>query len=190
MGQPWTPQKRNASELTVFNGAAGWATSVEKARVLFNTLNLGVKLTLEKEEKKADVIVKVSNGKYSYDAPEATVTGSFPADKLHGKTRTLVDPSVNEIMRAVIFLPGLAKATEKQRQIVIIHEFMHAAGLNGLKSDGTKDPQDDHDTEGIMTGLMKASGDGLSEYLAIQGAKPMPPIRFGPARGKLKALWP
>jgi hypothetical protein len=63
--------------------------------------------------------------------------------------------------------------------MVVVHEFIHACGLN-----------DWHDTVGLMFPDMQEQGGGLIEYLPEKGAKPMPPIRLGSKTVcKVKMLW-
>ena len=105
---------------------------------------------------------------YSHSGATAKTGAKFKADGLHGQTSNFSDFKSKEIIFAVVFLPGKAKkATRKQKEIVVVHEFIHACGM------------DEHDTVGIMFSVMKEEDGGLIEYLKTKGAKPMPPIRVG-----------
>ena len=61
----------------------------------------------------------------------------------------------------------MKNGTKKQKEVIVVHEFIHAAGM------------DEHDDRGIMFPQMGESGDGLIEYLHDKGSKAMPPIRVG-----------
>jgi predicted Zn-dependent protease len=184
---------KKTGQLTVFNKAGIWAAAVDSAIATFNNLALGVKLVGEKEEKSANIVVVLANGpdQYKYYGDTAKTRSDFKPDGLHGQTTTLTDGKLNEIFFAVIFLPGkVKKATNKQKEVVVVHEFIHACGLDGGLPDGKKDPNQDHDSVGIMFGQMKEADDRLIEYLSEKGAQPMPPIRVGGRTFcKLQTIW-
>jgi hypothetical protein len=116
-----------------------------------------------------------------YYGDTAETQQDFVADRLHGQTSTFADQrEPKEIFFAVIFLPGkLAKATKSQKEMVVVHELIHACGLNEW-----------HDTVGLMFADMQEQGNGLLEYSPEKGAKPMPPIRLGSKTVcKVKMLW-
>jgi hypothetical protein len=115
----------------------------------------------------------------------------FKVDGLHGQTSTFTDKKRNEIFFAVIFLPGkVQKATDKQKEVIVVHEFIHSCGLDGGLPNGNKDPNQDHDTAGIMFGVMKEADGGLIEYMPEKNAKSMPPIRLGAQTlCKAHAIW-
>jgi hypothetical protein len=184
MPAQWLRRIRRTGKLTFFNKASGWTVPIEAAVKSFNTLSLGVQIVAEKTEKAANVVLVLANGpgvKYKYYGDTAETEQDFVGDRLHGQTATLADSKEpKEIFFAVIFLPGkLAKATKSQKEMVVVHEFIHACGLNSW-----------HDTVGLMFPDMKEQGGGLIEYLPEKGAKPMPPIRLGSKTVcKAKMLW-
>ncbi len=191
MPTPWLKRIRKTGQLTVHNRADSWKTAVDTAIASFNNLGFGVKLVEEKEEKSANIVVKLSDGSETYPYYGQKITAQFPAERLHGLCRTLVDDNKKEIFFAVIFLPGkVKKPTAKQKEVITVHELIHACGLNGLLADGSKDPNDDHDIVGIMVAQMKVDGDGLIEYMPEKGAKAMTPIRVGgQTMCKAQMLW-
>jgi len=192
MPLPWIKRVKTTGQLTVFNKAAAWKPAVTAAMGTFNSLGLGVKLVDADDEHSANVVVLLSNGSDSYPYYGKKIKANFNATKLHGFTHTESDGRKGlEIFLAVIFLPGqVSNPTAGQKEVVIVHEFMHAAGLNGLSPDGTKDPNDDHEDQGIMFATMQISGKGAIEYLHDKDAKPMPPIRVGPkSMCKLHLVW-
>jgi len=184
MPAQWLKRIRRTGQLTFFNKASGWTVPIEAAVKSFNTLSLGVQVVAERTEKAANVVLVLANGpgiKYKYYGDTAETQQDFVGDRLHGQTATLADSKEpKEIFFAVIFLPGkLAKATKSQKEMVVVHEFIHACGLN-----------DWHDTVGLMFPDMQEQGGGLIEYLPEKGAKPMPPIRLGSKTVcKVKMLW-
>ena len=125
------------------------------------------------------VLADGPGAKYTYYGDSAETGQDFVANKLHGQTSTFQDDK-GEIFFAVIFLPGkLTKATKGQKEMVVVHEMIHACGLNKW-----------HDSAGLMFPQMKEEGDGLLEYLPEKGVKPMPPIRLGSKTiCKVKLLW-
>jgi len=184
MPAQWLKRIRKTGQLSVFNKATGWAVPVDAAIKSFNKLQFGVQLVAEKTEKSTNIVVVSAGGpgeKYSYYGDIAVTRQDFVADRLHGQTTTLLDQrEPKEIFFAVVFLPGkLAKATKNQKEMVVVHELIHASGLN-----------DWHDSVGLMFANMKEEGGGLIEYLPEKGAKPMPPIRLGSKTVcKMKMLW-
>lgn len=184
---PWIKSLRETKQLKVFNKVKSWAVPVSAALRSFNNLGLSVTMVAENEEKNANIILTVGESaasEYKYrDAYYGEVSvkpkSTFKADGLHGQASTLRDPDLNEIFFAVIFLPGkLKKATNGQKEAIIIHEFIHASGF------------EEHDSVGIMFSPMMAQDGGLIEYLHTEHDKPMPPIRVGSkTRCALKLLW-
>jgi hypothetical protein len=105
---------------------------------------------------------------------------SFKFDQFHGLTITLTDTRLNAIFFAVIFLPGkLPKPAKGQKEVMIVHEFIHACGVP------------EHETTpdgGIMYDIMVPSNGGLQE--GSKQAKPMPPIRVGPRTlSRVESVW-
>jgi hypothetical protein len=127
---------------------------------------------------------------------KATTGSDFDPSILHGLTVPLTETHEKprktfEIIFAAIFLPGKVKASQKQQEVIIVHEFFHACGLDGGLPDGTKDANGmDHDSAGIMFGQMAKDGDGLIEYLHDKNAVAMPPIRLGgQTQCKIQMIW-
>ena len=182
MPTPWLKRIRETGQLTVFNKATAWAVPVDAAVKSFNKLSFGVKLVVGKEEKAANIVVILATGpqQYTYFGDTAKTLPDFKADILHGQATTLADGNRKEVFFAVVFLPGKVKeATNGQKEIIVVHELIHASGL------------DDHDSAGIMFSSMKKDKGGLIEYLPDKGAKPMPPIRVGTETlRKMGMLWP
>lgn len=184
---PWIKSLRETKQLKVFNTAKSWAVPVTAALRSFNHLALGVSMVAEKEEKKANIVLvpgQNAAAEYKYrDAYYGEVNvktkSDFKADSLHGRANTLKDADSNEIFFAVIFLPGkLKKATNAQKEVIIVHELIHACGF------------EEHDSAGVMFSPMMEQGGGLIEYLHEKDDKPMPPIRVGAkTRCAVKLLW-
>jgi hypothetical protein len=191
MPAPWLKQIRDTGKLTVFNKATAWAVPVAAAIKSFNKLSLGVTLVAEKKEKSANIVLVLgmrAGQQYPHDdANYGTITArtdpTFSPETLHGDTSTLSDAQSKEIVFATVFLPGkIKKATNGQKEMVVVHELIHAAGLNAW-----------HDTEGIMYDIMNATGGGLLEgnLNTWGGVKPMPPIRVGAeTKRQMGNLWP
>lgn len=194
MPTPWFKRYRDTGELKVFSKAKAWATPVKDAIATFNSQGFGVKLVTTDVEKDANIVVILTNGpdKYKYYGDTADTGPNFKGDTLHGSAVTLTDQKRNEIFFAAVFLPGKVKgATNGQKEMVVVHEFIHACGLDGGLPNGGKDNKQDHDSVGIMFSTMKKDGNGLTEYLADKGAVSMPPIRVGSqTTAKLKTIWP
>lgn len=151
---------RATGQLSVHNMGGAWAGSVDTAMVTFNSLGFGVKLVPERLAKDANIVVKLSNGADSHTHYGDTLKANFPAHQLHGRARTLSDKK--GIYFAAVFLPGkIENVTPKQKEVIILHELIHAGGLNGLFPDGSQAPNDDHDSVGIMYPQMMVKGDGF-----------------------------
>jgi predicted Zn-dependent protease len=182
MAVPWLKHIRNSGQLKVYNKASSWSGSVESAIRSFNKLSFGVTLVAVAEEKKANVVLVLATGptQYSYYGATAKTDSDFKAERLHGQASSFNDPDKNERLFSAIFLPGkIGKATEKQKEVVVVHEFIHACGMDG------------HDTAGIMFSAMTEEDGGLIEAIKTEGAKPMPPIRVGSKTlSTMQKLWP
>lgn len=192
----WINYVRRNGDLKVFHKGNDWKKPIEKALDDFNGLNLGVTLTFVDRQPAANIVVKVATGADKIDFDDGTYSGtvktkpSFKPDEFHGYCGSMYDPDKNEVVFAGVFLPGKIKATDNQKRVVVLHEFIHACGLNGRLPNGTDDPNGDHDIEGIMTGQMKTSGTGLIEYMPMKGAVAMPPIRIsGRTLCAARMLW-
>jgi hypothetical protein len=195
MPTKWNRGVRETGQLKVYNKGGGWSAAVDAAIASFNNLGLGVRLVAEKDEDAANIVVKLSNGSETYTRGSYSFTVNFPAERLHGRARTSASSSRKgrdvEIDFAVVFLPGRVRnPTPKQKEVIIVHELIHAGGLNGGLPDGSDAPNGDHDTEGIMYPAMMVSGDGLIEHLHDKNAQPMTPIRVGAqTRCRMRMLW-
>jgi hypothetical protein len=191
MPGPWLKQIRDTGKLTVFNKATAWAVPVGAAIKSFNKLSLGVTLVAENKEKSANIVLVLGmRGGQQYphdDASYGTLTAltspKFNSEMLHGYTATFTVEQSKEIVFAAVFLPGkIKKVTNGQKEMVVVHELIHAAGLYEW-----------HDTEGIMYDIMNVTGGGLLEanLSAGGGVKPMPPIRVGAeTKREMGNLWP
>jgi len=197
MPTSWFRRVKRSGELTVFNNAGAWSSEVERALTTFNSLGFPVKLVKTADEKNALIKVKLAMGPDSLSSWGKTVSTKrdFDVTELHGLTIPLTEinerKKTYEIIFAGIFLPGKAEATAKQKEVVVVHEFIHACGLDGGLPDGSKDAKgQDHDVVGIMFPQMKKEADGLIEYLPEKDAAPMTPIRVGKqTRCKIQMIW-
>jgi|SRR5215469_8543694 len=196
MPVPWFRRVRQAGELSVFDKAGSWSKATAKAVATFNGLNFPVKLVKTTDEKNANIVVKLANGADSQSSwgNTASTDSDFDPTRLHGLTVSIIETherrKTTEVIFAAIFLPAKVQATEEQKEVIIVHEFIHASGLNG---DGTKEGRkrdQDHENTGIMYDIMMPDGKGL-----VEGSKPsdvgaMPPIRVGPqTRSKMQLIW-
>lgn len=197
MPMKWNHIVRKQGHLKVYNKGGGWVAAVDAAIGTFNTLGLGVNLVRESDEEAADIVVVLGNSAadtYPHKKGNATATKLKP-EQLHGLAWTRATSTSSrrpiEIDFAVIFLPGRApNPTPKQKEVICVHEFIHASGLSGALADGKDAPDGDHDKEGIMFPQMAVAGDGLIEYLHDSATKPMTPIRVGAkTRCNLRMLW-
>ena len=181
MPTPWLKRIRDTGQLTVFNKGGMWADSVNAAITTFNTLPFDVEFVAAKDEKSANVVVILAHGPQKYEREGNTIdTGGFRFDQFQGVTYTLKDTSLNAIFFAAIFLPGkLPKPAKGQKEVMIVHEFIHACGVP------------EHETTpdgGIMYDIMVPSNGGLQE--GSKKGKPMPPIRVGPQTlSRVESVW-
>src|SRR5881227_3364253 len=129
MPTTWFPRIRRGKQLSVFNKGGTWSAEVKSAISLFNTLGLPVTLVEEKEQHDANVVVKLANGGDSvpYFADKITTGDDWDPKLLHGLTVTRTESQrrrgsmIFELVFAAIFLPGKAKATQGQKQTIIVH---------------------------------------------------------------------
>lgn len=181
MANMWFKRFREAKVLPYVNTATSWKIPIEAAIKTFNGLGFGVQLVPAKE--KGDTLVEfvLANGpmKHPFPGGVAETGPKFKEDRLHGQAAVHLDHR-NVIDYAVIFLPGLVtKATKEQKEMVVVHEIIHACGM------------DEHDTEGIMYDVFRNAGTGVIELVAPPGAKSMPPIRLGATTVSImQKLWP
>ena len=196
MPTPWKKGIKDTGQLLYFNQGGAWSMDIDQAAATFNGLKFPVKFTATKEKSKANVVIKLSMGADSetFDGSVLSTSPNFDATSLHGFTRTLAELNEKEKTVAMIFvvtfLPGKAKATANQKNIVIVHEMIHACGLDGGRPDGSKASDQDHDSEGLFAAVMNTTPDGLIEATAPAGTKPMPPIRVGAkTSATIKSIW-
>ncbi len=195
MTTAWNKSVRREGKLKVFNGAKTWSIPINSAIESFNAFTFGVTLELVKLETGANVVIQTANGATSYDwdgdpwvkGKSLTSGSDFRSTSLHGKTIAAIETQTKHIHFAVIFLPGaVKKATNGQKHVIVIHEFLHAAGLIGLSNS----TEEGHEDSGVMYPVMSESGQGLIESFSGNTNKPMPPIRLGPlTHCKLHKLW-
>jgi hypothetical protein len=196
MPTPWFKRFRESGQLTVFNKGGAWSSSVDKALATFNSLGFPVKLVATKDEKNANVVVKLSMGPDSVtNWGQIAKTGKdFDPKLLHGYTSTLTEvderKKTYQIIFAAVFLPGKVQTKNGQKEAIVVHELIHSCGLDGGMPDGSKNKNQDHDSEGIMYDIMLTDGDGLIEGTKPKGVKAMPPIRVGAqTRCKVQMIW-
>ena len=207
----WTAKKVEDKKLLLFNDAGSWAGDVTNALPVFKSLCLSLEYEETTDRKHADVVIKTATAAGekiddSRTGGEATTpkgwTGNFP----HGHTTTTksIRGKLREVVFAGIFLPGAVPDLNGQRrQVIIIHELLHASGLDGTLPDGTDKGDQDHDSEGIMYPSMREGEDGYIEGDAVlkghesksrqaknRVVKPMPPIRIGTkTRRRMSQIW-
>jgi hypothetical protein len=185
MPKPWPKRIRDTGQLTVFNDAGVWSDSVDAAMKTFNSLAFNVQLVAAEKEASANIVVLLATGAltYTHDGTTVQTNAKFKFNQLHGQTDLLQDRRSHEMLFAVTFLPGkVPDATHGQKEVIIVHEFIHASGGMG---------NDEHDSLGVFVGYMQAVDGGMLEYLPDEGAKPMPPMRVGPRTLlKMQAMWP
>ena len=172
---------QGSAELPYFNKATSWKVPINAGIASFNNLSLGVQLVPAKEEKDALIAFVLANGptKHPFPGGVAETKPDFKPDGLHGQTSAQLDRR-NEIYYAAIFLPGkVMKSTKEQKEMVVVHEIIHACGM------------DEHDTEGIMYDKFRDAGSGVIELVSPAGTKGMPPIRLGAMTlSIMQSLWP
>lgn len=198
MSVPWKSSVKSTGKLRVFNSAGAWSADVDKAVAKFKTLGFPVELVPESNEKSANVVVRLASGpdSYQFDSPDfdsikLKTAADFRPDAPHGSTVPVFPEQYGEILFAVIFLPGmLTQPSAGLKEVVIIHELIHAAGMVSKEKDKQKNKKESHDNDGIMYDIMTTAGGGLIEGTMPKGKKPMPPIRIGSkTRSEIKSAW-
>lgn len=190
----WNKSVKSGGTLTYFNDGGSWGGVVDKAAATFNSLGFPVKFNKTKEKGSANVVIKLSMGPDHVDYSNGTVNtpANFSPDFLLGRTVTqaiVMGNNPPELEFAATFLPGKATGTPEQKEVIIVHEMIHACGLDGGRGDGTYSKDQDHDSEGILYFTMSPKGKGLVENNA-PNANAMPPIRIGgQTMCKILAIW-
>jgi len=182
MAIPWFKRFRERRELPyVMDKATAWKLPILAAIASFNNLALGVKLIPTQEGDQTLVAFVLANGpmKHPFPGGVAQTKPSFDPEKMHGQAAIHVDGK-GVIDFVTIFLPGkVRKITKDQKEMIIVHEIIHACGM------------DEHDTEGIMYDVFLASGTGVIEMVSPKGTPAMPPIRVGGTTASImRSLWP
>jgi hypothetical protein len=197
----WDASIRDTGKLTVFDGTVGnWQHAVTLAFSLFNTMakhhHIALHLDTEKDEGTANIVVKVAGGSETYPFEGETVQLTVPQGVVHGKTHTFRREG-EDIKKAVIFVPASTQKSagwingkeqfqdlsNEGRAALIVHEFIHAAGLDDNK---------DHDTVGgIFYPTLGIENGKVKELNGGYKTPPMPPIRLeGGTATNLKSQWP
>ncbi|MGI9013073.1 MAG: hypothetical protein ACR2GY_02365 [Phycisphaerales bacterium] len=148
MPTPWIDSVKQSGQLTVYSGtgvARQWSTIISRAIREFNSLSarhqLGVTLVTSSTAPEsggggADVNVEVANGQISFTYDGTTYAGTFNGTAMHGLTRQVARN--NRMEKAFVYLPSNAKVNtprgqravgQKVLELIAIHEFVHAAGL-------------------------------------------------------------
>jgi hypothetical protein len=182
----WSAHIITSGKLFVFNDAGHWSNIVVKAITSFNNLNVGIELKPVKTDDQANIIVRVSKGisLYTYKNPayeDFVGKAHFDAAAVHGMTLPFIDP-INKIMlKAAVFLAEkLKEVTDAVKEMVAVHEFIHACGLDN----SDHDPIDDL----VVAGLVN-SGGKLIEPLNTGGKNYMPARVSGGTRSKITSNW-
>lgn len=195
MPTPWMKSVKDSGTILYFNDGGSWAGDIDRAATTFNALGFPVKYSKAKEKSNAHVVIKLSMGpeKVTFSGGTINTPAGFSADVLAGRTEVagqIVNNGPAELIFAATFLPGKVKATADQKEVIVVHEMIHACGLDGGKPDGSHTRDQDHDTEGILYPVMSPKGTGLIENNAASDAKEMPPIRVGgQTRCKILMIW-
>lgn len=192
MPTKWFKRFRETGQLTVFDKSGSWSPALKKAITTFNSLGFGVKLVETKEkERDANIVVMLAEGGESYSYDRNSLKADFSTEKMHGRTHTVVHPRRFEIEFSLVYLPGKVKdASMRQKEVIIVHELLHAAGLNGSFIGGVHDKEQDHEDIGIMSAKFINKGDGAVEMYADKDTPAMTPIRVGPqTMCKIRSLW-
>jgi hypothetical protein len=72
-------------------------------------------------------LVKTTSTTVTQPPPIQTL---IKGDALHGQTTTFTDPKLRVIFFAAVFLPGkIKKAKDGQKEMIVVHEFIHSAGI-------------------------------------------------------------
>ncbi len=182
MAIPWFKRFRDRRELPyVLDKATAWKLPIEAAVASFNKLAFDVRLIPAKEGDQPLIAFVLAEGpmKHHFPGGVAETGPKFKPEKMHGQAALALDGR-KVIYFVTVFLPGkVQKITKDQKEMVIVHEIIHACGM------------DEHDTEGIMYDVFLASGSGVIEMVSPKGTPAMPPIRVGGTTVSImRTLWP
>ena len=167
----------------VASQGGAWATVLRDAIKIFNDLmsNNGVKVSLieAKEDGNAQIIVDAVASQASFSYGGASYSKAFSGDGLHGLTVPIAEQGTGLIDRMYVFVPATPRVDSKSkksweagpdaRRFVLVHEFIHAAGLSN----------DEHTLEDVFCypgEFILGSGPSTDKIQPWGGlGKPMPP---------------
>ena len=192
MDTPWAANVRQSGQLRIVPEASligNWKTVFEQSLAEFNRLSKHHKLgvTLErfkdKDSAQAEVRLGTANGPiaFTYDGEDHSATLS--GNGLHGLTTPIIRRTATDVIeKAFSFLPiepksntpqGLRGAGINIMKVILVHEFIHACGL------------EKHSTDDVFEGVHTIDGDRIRV-----GAATMPPIFFsGATVQRIRDLW-
>jgi hypothetical protein len=149
----WTKDVQDSRSLLVFAEKAftgSWATVLEASIKDFNSLvdHKGIKLALSKvgTAGEANIILNAASihANVNYDGTD--YPKAFDGTYTHGLTRRIEDATTRLVKKAFVFVPATPRVTRndpksrevgpKVRRFILVHEFIHAAGVgDGSPSD-------------------------------------------------------
>lgn len=204
MAQQWVERVQTRGELTVFAGGGFtggmWATVLKDAITTFNDLMQAKKFYLDlaltndppTEKGGADVKVEAVATQVSFSYAGTSYSKPFDGNGLHGKTLPV---SLNDqIEKAFVFVPQTPRVSNKRgarevgsevRRFILVHEFIHAAGLGNDEHTLT----DVFCYPGELTEGQQPADDRLHPWGSPNLV--MPPYILGDkTMQRLKSVWP
>lgn len=203
----WTPDVQGTETLTVFadkSFTGSWATILETARKEFNALmtSKGVKLKVElaANANDANIILRSASDHANVNYNNQDFPKAFDGTYTHGLTRRMEDEKTRLVKKAFVFVPAKPRVDRsdkksrevgpKVRRFILIHEFIHAAGVgDGSPSDA------EHTLEDVfcshLTVVQGSNAAGDTARTQGRGAKEMPPFEVNDKTvSNLKRAWP
>jgi hypothetical protein len=189
MANSWVDSVKQSRTLTIFpaGNASTWRATLDLAIFRFNDLSsklsLGVTYAIATNPPSATTLsgaqvqFSTANGPFSFTGMGITGGGNLPGNASGATTRKILGNSLIE--KAFIFVP-LNMSHSFLRLCVVVHELVHAAGLDN--TDHSRMTAADSD---IFCAVVQPSGTGVEA-----GSRVMPPIwmTFRTA-DRIKPLW-
>ena len=198
----WYKKVQEGGALTVTAGSAfkggHWTSVLDGAISTFNKLMTenGLKLALSKagDAKNAHIVVEAAGTKAGFSYAGTSYSATFDGNGLHGSTTPVADGR-GFFEKAFVFVPATPRVspTDKRsreagpevRRFILVHEFIHAAGLSN----------DEHTNDdvfcypGQIDGGSRAADDRIEPWGGL--GKPMPPYTLiAKTVTNLKKAWP
>jgi hypothetical protein len=203
----WIQTVQDTGILTVFaekSFTGSWATVLDQAIKDFNALTLGkgINLSVKRADSSAaaNVVLRAASNHANVSYNGQDFPKAFDGTYTHGLTRRMENEKSRLVEKAFVFVPATPKVDRsdrksrevgpKVRRFILVHEFIHAAGVG----DGsTSDPEHTLDDVFCSHLTVVEGSTAAADVARTQGrnAREMPPFEINDKTvSNLKKAWP